>query len=194
MILIFFFSGLALSLLFELSKHRQFHYIVGIRWLYPNTLAKVQWCICNNGSLYIANHIHNTLTPTHYRYWYVWLIKVKFYEWSFSSMNGPPILRRFRNGPGALILHHTAELSKHCTMLLWTTHCLPRTLHAYFATSYMCFAALTTQYKSTRAKVPPPRQEKRCTFVRFSLSSETSWRGGGCNNVTCDLITWDQRG
>ena len=57
----------ALSLLSELSKRRQFYYIVGTGRLYPNTLAKVQlilWYIGNSGIGYFANRIHHTSNPT----------------------------------------------------------------------------------------------------------------------------------
>ena len=57
-----------LSLLSELSKRRQFYYIVGNCWLYPNTLAKVQLILrCNgnnSGILCFANRIHHTSNPT----------------------------------------------------------------------------------------------------------------------------------
>ena len=57
----------ALSLLSELSKRRQFYYIVGNCWLYPNTLAKVQLilrCNGNSGIWCFANRIHHTSNPT----------------------------------------------------------------------------------------------------------------------------------
>ena len=47
----------ALSLLSELSKRRQFYYIVGSCWLYLNTLG-------NSGIGYFANRIHHTSNPT----------------------------------------------------------------------------------------------------------------------------------
>ena len=36
-------------LLYDLSKRQQFYYIVGILWLYPSTLAKVQLILRNSG-------------------------------------------------------------------------------------------------------------------------------------------------
>ena len=50
-----------------LSKHQQFHYIVGINQLYPNTLDKIQfkvWYIGKSAILNYANRIHDTLNPT----------------------------------------------------------------------------------------------------------------------------------
>ena len=51
----------------ELSKRRQFYYVVGTCRLYPNMLAKLQpiiWHIGNSGIGYFANHIHHTSNPT----------------------------------------------------------------------------------------------------------------------------------
>ena len=51
----------------ELSKRRQFYYVVGTCQLYPNTLAKLQliiWHIGNSGIGYFANRIHHTSNPT----------------------------------------------------------------------------------------------------------------------------------
>ena len=57
----------SVSLLSELSKRRQFYYIVGTGRLYPNTLAKVQLILQHvgkSGSGYFANRIHDTSNPT----------------------------------------------------------------------------------------------------------------------------------
>ena len=57
----------SVSLLSVLSKRRQFYYIVGNCWLYPNTLAKVQLilrCNGNSGIWCFANGIHHTSNPT----------------------------------------------------------------------------------------------------------------------------------